>query len=322
MKSFQVARANLSPYQRENFTSLEKKAFEMIPGIRYVSLSELEEKQDTVLITNTHTRLRDLDQKILSSVRLIIHPNSGYDHWSTEADLWANIPVVIGHQIRAQAVAEYTLGCLMSAVLKLPEHRTWDTQRNWNRKLLRDMNIAVIGYGHIGSIVSQTLKALGSKVLVIDPYKEKVPHEHYEHWRKAPLEKADAILMCCGLNESSTHMISEDFLKLCAPDVIIVNGARGKIIESQSLRTFLKTHPQAQAFLDVFEEEPFGGDWEREERVWKTSHIAGVYSELDQAIIDFGAQVLGDFVTASAQEFAEKYKDELLQNKRIKGKLV
>jgi phosphoglycerate dehydrogenase-like enzyme len=315
MKSFQVARANLSPYQRENFTALEKKAFESIPGISYVPLSALDFHQEIVLVTNTHTKLSELDPQMLASVKLIIHPNSGYDNWAQEKAFWENIPVVIGHRIRAQAVAEYTLGCLMNGALRLPEHKSWDKERKWDRKLLSEMTVAVVGCGHIGSKVAGTLKTLGSKVFVIDPHKQVSDYEAYEDWKKAPLEKADAILICCGLNESSEHLISKEFLERSSSDVILVNGARGKIIDSAALRSFLKAHPKAQAFLDVFEEEPFGKDWEADQRTWKTSHIAGVFNNLDQAIIDFGKEVLKDFVTLSESKFQEKYRNEILQNK-------
>lgn len=176
MKSFQVARANLSPYQSENFGLQEKNALEAFPGLRYLPLKDLDPEDETILITNTHTQFKNLDPQILKKTKLILHPNSGYDHWLEEKNFWNDIPVVVGHTIRAQAVAEYTLGCLFDSFLQLPQHLSWDSNRKWDRRLLKDSEIWVFGYGHIGKIVADTLNTLGAKVTVVDPYLDSCPH--------------------------------------------------------------------------------------------------------------------------------------------------
>jgi lactate dehydrogenase-like 2-hydroxyacid dehydrogenase len=137
MKSYQVIRTHTSPYQRGNFLAEEKKMVESFPELAYRDLHSADDSE-LILITNTHTQLSALPKKILGNARLIIHPNSGYDHFSTEHELWRDVPLVIGHKIRAQAVAEYSLAALFQGKVELPQHLIWDKDRKWTRTLLKD----------------------------------------------------------------------------------------------------------------------------------------------------------------------------------------
>lgn len=319
MKSFQVVRTHLSPYQHQNFKELEKKAIEALPGLQYVAGAEAD-SQDLILITNTHTELSSLDPDLLKRTRLIVHPNSGYDHFEKDQKLWSDIPVVIGHSIRAPAVAEYTLGCLFQTQ-ELPQHRAWVKNRLWDRKLIRDMKIWVYGLGHIGSRVAETLRTLGAHVTIIEPYKMNLTFDQHPHWSEGDRSQVDAHLLCCSLNKHSTHLFNEKFFKDLRTDAMIVNGARGKLIDENALKDFLQSNPRAQAFLDVFEEEPFTDHWIGFPQVWKTSHIAGVSRQLDQRIIDFEVQVLRDFMR-DPTSFPDTYHNEILQNKFVDGVLI
>src|SRR4051812_7611063 len=197
MKKFQVIRTHTSPYQSQDFQKLEA---EMISGFEALNYSSLAEFQavDTILITNTHTQLRQLPAKVLQHTKLIIHPNSGYDHFAPEHDLWKNIPMVIGHTIRAQAVAEYSIGALFEGLLELPQHITWNKERSWNRTLLKGTEVWVFGYGHIGKVIADTLSTLGMKVTKVDPFKEGC----LDHWSKGNLSNARVIISAMSLNET------------------------------------------------------------------------------------------------------------------------
>lgn len=321
MKSVQVIRTHLSPYQSETFVISEKMAVESIPGVSYGNPGQMRDT-DVILVTNTHTVLSELPNELLKKTKLIIHPNSGYDHFEKDQKIWNDIPVVIGHAIRAGGVAEYTLGCLFKSVLSLPQHLAWDKKRLWPRKLITGMNIWVHGYGHIGSTVAQTLKTIGANVTVIDPYKRSSGLPHLSHWKDGSRKEAQAHLICMSLNKTSKHMFDENFFSDLHPSAIVINGARGKLIDEKFLREFLLCHPESQAFLDVFENEPFGTEWHHFPQVWKTSHIAGVTTDLDQRILDFEVDVLKNYMSMSDEKFSEHYRYELLQNKIINGVLI
>jgi D-3-phosphoglycerate dehydrogenase len=315
MKSYGVFRTHLSPYQSQNFTELERNTLEKIPGLSYGNIDE----EDLILITNTHTEIGQLDPQILKRTRLIVHPNSGYDHFEKDYRLWSEIPVIVGHTIRAQAVAEYTLGCLIQGSSEMPQHLVWDKNRNWDRKLISEMEIWVYGLGHIGQIVTRILKSLGAKVVTIDPFKADAD---LKHWRSGHRRNAHAHLLTASLNHTSKHLLNFDFFQDVRGDAIIVNGARGGLIDGNSLKDFLLTNPRALAFLDVFEKEPFHGEWMNVPNVWKTSHIAGVSRHLDQKVIEFETMVLQDFTHLFKTDFMAKYKNECLQNKFFDGVLI
>lgn len=318
MKSFSVIRTHLSPYHTAHFEQNERDRLEKIPGLSFSTLAESAFAQQTILITNTHTVLSQLPQGLLKNTKLILHSNSGYDHFAQEAQLWNNIPVLVGHTIRAQAVAEYCLSSLFTGLVELPQHLAWSKSRNWERPLVRDQEVWIFGYGHIGKIVAQTLKTLGARVKIVDPF---IPG-HLSRWQDGDHSKARIIISCCSLNSTSRHLFNEAFFQKAHPELIFINGARGKLVKESALREFLLSHPKAQAFLDVFEKEPFEETWLSFPQVWKTSHIAGVYSDLDESIIQFEENALRDFMTMDESEFLTKYKDELLQNKWIQGELI
>lgn len=315
MKSLAVIRTHFSPYHGPQFEQIERDRLEKLPGIKVVPLDQIDPNIPSVLITNTHTVLKDLPASLLMQTKLILHSNSGYDHMKAEYDLWKNIPVLVGHEIRAQAVAEYSLSCLFQGLVDLPQHLRWSKDRTWERPQIKDQNIWIYGFGHIGKIVYETLKSLGAKVTVIDPFALPVT-EVGSH------ANANVIIVCSSLNKTSKHMFNEKFFKQAHPELIFINGARGRLVDEKALREFLMVHPKAQAFLDVFENEPFDESWVSFPQVWKTSHIAGVYSGLDEGIIQFEEKALKDFITMNEIDFAHKYQHELLQNKFIQGELI
>lgn len=316
-KTYQVARTHVSPYQSKDFLSLEKSVIERLENVSYRSLETLN-GEDYILITNTHTQLKDLSPEILRKTRLIIHPNSGYDHFRDEERLWKNIPLVIGHTIRAQAVAEYSIGALFEGLLELPQHITWHKERTWNRTLLKDTDVWIFGHGHIGKIISDTLSALGMKVTRVDPHKEGC----LPHWSNGNIKKARVIITAMSLNETTRHYFNESFFNELGSEVLFINGARGKLVDEKALKEYLLTHPASFAFLDVFEKEPFGEEWHGFPQVWKTSHIAGVEKDLDQKILQFESSVLHDFLSMNDEMFKKTYEKELIQNKWIKGVLI
>ncbi len=321
IKTYQIARTHVSPYQNKDFLSIEKEHVEKIPALSYRLLEELSE-EPVILLTNTHTQLRNLPTKVLEKTELIIHPNSGYDHFATEHDLWRTIPLVIGHNIRAQAVAEYSLGAIFEGLVTLPRHLAWDRNRTWDRSLLAGSEVWVFGYGHIGSVVADTLATLGLSVTVVDPFVARCPHRRLARWQDGNLASARVVVSAMSLNRTSRHLWNEDFFSALGSEVLLVNGARGGHIDEMALKTYLASAPRSFAFLDVFEREPFGDEWHGVPQVWKTSHIAGVEKELDNKILKFETGVLQDFLAMAPPAFNDKYCRELLQNKWIKGELI
>jgi D-3-phosphoglycerate dehydrogenase len=318
--NYQVIRTHLSPYQSPHFTELEETLITKL-GLKYQTLESFRH-EETILITNTHTALHKLPRGVLKNTKLIIHPNSGHDNFQNDLHLLEQIPVVIGHKIRAQAVAEYSIGAVFMHLLELPNHQTWRRERSWERQLLAGSNVWIFGHGHIGTIIADTLATLGMKVTVVDPYIQECPHRHLLNWRDGNLEEARVVIAAMSLNPTSLQLFNEEFFSRANPGLLFINGARGKLVHEESLRAFLLSHPEAYAYLDVFEEEPFKDHWIGFPQVWKTSHIAGVEKNLDRRILSFEEEVLRDFLKLKTDIFKTKYQKELLQNKWFQGVLI
>src|SRR5690606_21517422 len=315
MKSFQVIRLNVSSYQDPLFLQREKQSLESL-GLRYCSTKEDLNDSPLILLTNTHTEISEIPD-LLSKTELIVHPNSGYDNLSRDYSYIKSIPTIIGNEVRAHAVTEWILSYFFEASIKRPQHQSWDPTRKWDRTLLKEKEVVIFGLGHIGRMVRDILKTMGMKVSVVDPYQKNC----YQSYKELETKRYHALIVCCGLNEKNEGFLNKELFSHLSFDYFI-NGARGKLVNESDLKNYLIAHPQSKAFLDVFSTEPFQNEWRDFPQVICSSHIAGVYKDLDQEIINFEYRVLNDFLKLNDNEFAAKYSQQLLSSKLKEGVII
>ena len=120
-------------------------------------------------------------------------------------------------------------------------------------------------------------------------------------------------------------MINREALNELPSDFLIINAARGPLIDEKVLIEKLKQNPHAYAVLDVFEEEPFSHQFEGLTNIHLTSHIAGVSSHLPDHMISFEEKVIRNFredKDLQKSEFRETYKELILSNRIIQGELI
>lgn len=298
-----IKRTSTSPYFKAEFNELEKASLapfaELIPPDSPLHAD--------VLITNTHAVFKDMNQEELKKLKLLIHPNSGYDNFPSDFVRGLKAPIIIGSPIRSQAVAQYILSSLFHHYSNIPFHQSWNKERKWPRLLVSDLKVTLIGFGHIGKILHAALKDMVKELVVFDPY---------ENYPKLDVAQSDVLILACGANSTSQHIIDEKILSHIKENALIINAARGELIKTSALVSFLKTHPEAFAVLDVFEQEPndftlFSGL----KNINHTSHIAGVHKNIDQRTIDFEVFIMKHFVELSETLFKEKFANIILQNR-------
>lgn len=302
--SFKFKRLDLSPYQSPDFPELEKKS---LANLNIEQTELLEEAQ--ILISNTHTDFSKLPLDKLTHVKLLLHPNSGHDNIPCEFVTEAPFPIICGNSIRANGVTEYTLGRLFQHLSSLEDQPQWQPGRAWPRQRLADKNILILGRGTIGKLLISSLTPLARTVSSYDPFKGD---------SNLKLDSIDVVLVAASLNQTSEGMINSDFLSKLNPGWLLINGARGKIINQKDLIEALNKDSKAFAYLDVFEKEPFEASaFNGILNIFRSSHLAGVSTNLDQLIIDFEVQAISDFLTQclNLQEFENKYEHLLLKNK-------
>jgi D-3-phosphoglycerate dehydrogenase len=104
---------------------------------------------------------------------------------------------------------------------------------------------------------------------------------------------------------------------------LLINAARGQLIKTDELITVLSERPTANCYLDVFEKEPADfSAFSNVNNLKPSSHIAGVYANIDRVTADYVAQVIFDFQTLDENLFQTKYANVILKNRLQKDFLI
>ena len=127
-------------------------------------------------------------------------------------------------------------------------------------KALSECTLGVIGIGNIGKAVTRRARAFGMKVYgtdIVDIDHVFITETGIEMTSlESLLSNADFVSVNCDLNSTSYHLINSDTLALMKPDAVLINTARGPIVEEKALIEALQVKRLAGAALDVFEHEP------------------------------------------------------------------
>ncbi len=166
--------------------------------------------------------------------------------------------------INTTSAAELTIGLLLSAMRKIVPAHSHMSELKWDRHAftgteLMGKSIGIIGLGNVGHRVARYAKAFEMEVLAYDPY---VADEVFErhHAKKCAwdelISNADVISMHVPKNEETTGMIGADEFSRMKSGVVILNSARGGVIQEKALLEALKTDKVAAAGIDTWEIEP------------------------------------------------------------------
>jgi D-3-phosphoglycerate dehydrogenase len=163
----------------------------------------------------------------------------------------------------SEPVADTVLGYILSFARRLPWMDRIMRQGQW-RKLpsvsLRERTLGVIGVGNVGKAVVRRAAAFGMRLLGNDlvemPFDFLVENRIDMISKEDLLQQADFVSLNCTLNPTSFHLISDNEFALMKSTAVIINTARGPIIDEPALVRALKSEQIAGAALDVFEQEP------------------------------------------------------------------
>jgi len=162
------------------------------------------------------------------------------------------------------SAAELTIGLLLSAIRKIIPAHSHMSKLKWDRHIFTGMElfgktIGIIGLGNVGHRVARYAKAFEMEVLAYDPYIAEEVFERY-HAEKCTLEElissADIITLHVPKTEETTGMIGAEEFSRMKSGVVILNTARGGIIQEKSLLEELKSGRVAAAGIDTWEVEP------------------------------------------------------------------
>jgi D-3-phosphoglycerate dehydrogenase len=159
----------------------------------------------------------------------------------------------------------------------------WDRPR-WISDEVAGKTVGLFGCGDIGQVLAELVAGLGLDVLGYDPYldEDDLPDVITKVEETSTLfERSDAISIHSPLTDETNHAISTDELQALGPEGILINTARGPIVDESALVTALRDDVIFGAGIDVFEDEPPADDNELFDlhNVILSQHIGGVTSE-------------------------------------------
>lgn len=245
-----------------------KGALEGVASVDYLPGGEIS-REDLLdadaLITRTRTKC---DRLMLegTKVRFIASATIGYDHIDTvyceEAGIqWANAP-----GCNAASVRQY----LVSALLYLAAEKGLK---------LSSLTLGVIGVGNVGTKVAAAAEALGMKVLLNDPPRERKEGRGDFVSLEVLKEKADIITIHVPLNrggmDNTHHLVNAQFIEGLKSGTVLVNSSRGKVVHGSDLKNGISSGKLSHVILDVFEDEPDIDPELHQVLSFATPHVAG-----------------------------------------------
>lgn len=196
------------------------------------------------------------------NVRLLALRSAGYNHVDVQAAKNLGIKLVRVPAYSPYAVAEHTVGLILTLNRKL--HRAYNRVREGNFSLegllgfdLHDRTIGIIGTGRIGSIFAKIMTGFGCKVLAYDLYHNPECEAIAVEYVDLPqlLSQSDIISLHCPLTPETHHLINEEAIAQMKPHAMLINTSRGALIDTDAVITALKSSQIGALGLDVYEQE-------------------------------------------------------------------
>lgn len=272
------------------------------PGLGEQEMAEIIGKHDGMIVRSGVK----ITAKVLlepGRLKVIARAGVGVDNIDIEAATRAGILVINTAEASTTTTAEHAFALMLGLARNIgPAYRSMSEGR-WERNQYRGTQLSgktlgVIGFGRIGRAVTQRALVFGMKVVGFDPliHNEsemggtvKMVHSFAQ---LAPL--ADIITFHVPLNDQTRNMLDAASLQLCRRGVLVVNAARGGIIDEQALLAAIESGLCGGAALDVFSNEPPGADHalRGHPKILLTPHLGASTVEAQQAVSIGAAEAL------------------------------
>lgn len=247
----------------DRLDQMEDIAYEMRTGLSKEALLDIIGGYDAVIV-RSDTRI---DADILAAgkrLKVVGRAGMGVDNIDVEAATRHGVRVMNTPHANSVATAEQTLALMLAASRRTVQAHNSLAAGEWARAQfvgteLFEKTLGIIGFGYIGRLVARRAQAFGMKVVAFDPY---VPTETGAELdvKLLPLADllatSDIITLHAVVTPETKGMINTEVIASMKDGVILVNVARGKLIEEQALADALRSGKVAAAGLDVYQEEP------------------------------------------------------------------
>lgn len=225
--------------------------------------------------------LEPLTENVLThakNLKVISRVGVGMDNVDQLAAKRLGIKVFNTPGVLTDAVAELTLGLILAALRKIVLLDRKLHEGRWDKKtgaLLKGKIVGVVGLGNIGARVTDLALAFGANIIFTDVRKIKKAGAKQVSLAKL-IKSADIISLHCS---SKSCVIGKKEIQAAKEGVIIINTARGSLIDEKALLKGISSGKIACAGLDVFQEEPYKGELLKQDNVILTPHIGSYATE-------------------------------------------
>lgn len=245
-------------------------------------------------------------------LKMILRWGAGYDSVDIQAAGERGIPVTNAPGANAGAVSELAVMLMLAVGRRLLCHTRSLSQGEWSKNTylnssfcLNNKLVGIVGGGNIGRQVAAKVQAFGAQVQYYDPYR--LPAELEERCRmtyvplETLIESSDIISLHVPLLDSTRHMLGEEEMKRMKDGAIVINTARGGLVDDDALVRAVHSGKLAGAGLDGVEREPLpaGDPLLTEPNIIVTPHIGGGTADIGDVIMPMLAQDIRDFTAGN-----------------------
>ena len=264
-----------------------------------------------------------IDEGVLSSakhLKMIQRTGVGTEMLDIDAIKRHNVPVYVNAGVNAQSVAEHTLTLILACLKRLPQINKQTHEGVWKKQQsgvttheLWGKTVALVGMGNIGRLVAQMLQAFGAKVVYTDVIRQSDETEQrlgltYFDSFESLIPKADILSFHCPLAKENQEILNARTMAMMKPGAIVVNTARGKLINPDDLYNALQSGRIASAGLDTHYEEPIKNGYKLAEfeNVILTPHIGGLSYEAFESMMRGAVENIVAFEEGRVEEIESK----------------
>ena len=208
------------------------------------------------------SRTYPLSQHLIQSspnLKVIARHGIGYDNVDIEAATQQGIPVLVTPGTNAQGVAELCLGLILACARQIPQHHLAVIQGLWPRsspgKELYGKTLGLVGLGRIAQCVAQLAQAINMNIIAYDPLLTKAPYPLAPSLEKL-LSNSDIVSLHCPAQKEGNALINRETLAYMRSGSILINTARGQLIDELALADAIRSGHLYAAGLDTLAIEP------------------------------------------------------------------
>jgi len=245
------------------------------------------------LVVRSETQVTEDVLAAAPRLKVVARAGVGVDNIDIPAATRAGVLVLNAPGTNATSAGEHTIAMLLALARQIPFANATTHAGEWKRKQvkpidLRGRTVGIVGLGRVGSIVAKRLKAFEMKVIAHDPF---LPEQRFAEMGVMEVgldelfSRSDVLTFHCPSTPETRHMLNEETLAKMKPGAIVLNAARGDVVDQEALAAAIRSGHIAAAGVDVFPSEPcresplFGL-----ENVIVTPHTGGSSAEALEAV--------------------------------------